>query len=381
METEKLRVVIVGLGHLHPRGYMTLFENCPMTEVVAAFDQDQALLNPFCRDFGIRGYTDFQELLERETVQIAAVFLPHCECADAAIRCADRGIHLLVEKPIAKTVGQVRAVAEAVKRNNVKITTGYCWRFHPVVRAMKDCVERGSIGSVVAVEARLAAGKVERYIAGHAQWMLEREKSGGGPMINLGVHWIDLLCHVLTDTIEEVCAVHSRTSERFDIEDTSVAMLKFGKGAVGVLSTSYVVPDCFPNGRDLYIGIKGTRGVLSYAPRYEGEQGSGSAGETDILELYSDSEQLAGSSARKFVFALDRVSGYSGYMGKAYLDDFVSAIVEDREPCITIRQAIDVLQVVEAVNRSDRERSWVKVLKEDLNLETARRQSGTEGKD
>jgi predicted dehydrogenase len=208
----------------------------------------------------------------------------------------------------------------------------------------------------------LAAGKVDRYIKGNSEWMLEKAKSGGGPMYNLGVHWIDLLCYLLKDNVEEVCAVHTKTSDTYDIEDTSIAMLKFGKGAVAALSTSYIVPDCFPNGRDLYVGIKGTKGVLSYSPRYEGEQGSSSAGQTDILELYSDSEELSGSSARKFVFDLDKVAGYSGYMGKAYLDDFVDSIIGDREPFITIDQAIDVLRVVDAIYRSHQRGSWVKVL-------------------
>ena len=361
MDTKTLKVAIIGLGHLHPKAYMPLFENCPHTEVVAAFDKDEILLNSFCKDFGIKGYTDLDVLLESEKINIAAVFLPHCDCADAAIQCADKGIHLLVEKPIARTADEVRVVAEAVKRNHVKMTTGYCWRYHPVIKAMKDCIEQGLIGSIVTVEARLAAGKVDRYIEGNAQWMLERAKSGGGPMVNLGVHWIDLLCYLLQDNIQQVCAVNTKTSDTYDIEDTTVALLKFGKGAVGVLSTSYIVPDCFPNGRDLYIGIKGTKGVLSYAPRYEGEQGSSGAGQTDILELYSDSEKLSGSSARKFVFDLDRVSGYSGYMGKAYVDDFVGSIIEGREPFITINQAIDVLDVVDAIYKSDQRRSWVKV--------------------
>lgn len=357
-----LKVAIIGLGHLHPRGYMTLFANCPKTEVVAAFDEDEVLLNSFCKDFGVEGYTDLVELLDSEEIDIGAVFLPHCDCADAATKCADRGIHLLVEKPIARTVDEVRVIAEAVKRNKVKITTGYCWRYHPVVKAMKDCIEQGLIGSIVTADARLAAGKLDRYIKGNSKWMLERAKSGGGPMYNLGVHWIDLLCYLLEDNVEEVCAVNTKTSDTYDVEDTSIAMLKFGKGAVAVLSTSYIVPDCFPNGRDLYVGIKGTKGVLSYSPRYEGEQGSSSAGQTDILELYSDSEKLSGSSARKFVFDLDKVSGYSGYMGKAYLDDFVDSIIEDREPSITINQAIDVLRVVDAIYRSDQRGSWVKVL-------------------
>jgi predicted dehydrogenase len=356
-----LRIAIVGLGHLHPRGYMTLFQNCPKTDVVAAFDRDEALLGGFCKDFGIRGYGDLNKLLLDERIDVAAVFLPHCDCAEAAVRCASRGVHLLMEKPIARTVSEVRTVAEAVREYGVKATTGYCWRYHPVVRTMKECIEQGLIGEIASVEARLAAGRVDRYVKGHAQWMLEKAKSGGGPMYNLGVHWIDLLMYLLQDDIREVCAVNSRTSERYDIEDSSVAMLRFAKGTVGMLSTSYVVPDCFPNGRDLYVGIKGTKGVLSYSPRYEGEQASGSSGQTDILELYSDSEKLAGASARKFVFELDRVSGYSGYMGKAYVEGFVDAIVEDREPFITIDQAIDVLGVVEAVYESDRRRSWVNV--------------------
>ena len=179
MDTKTLKVAIIGLGHLHPRGYMPLFENCPKTEVVAAFDKDEVLLNSFCKDFGIEGYTDLDKLLDSEKINIAAVFLPHCDCADAAIRCADKGIHLLVEKPIARTVDEVRVVAEAVKRNNVKITTGYCWRYHPVIKAMKDCIEQGLIGSIVTVEARLAAGKVDRYITGNSKWMLEKAKSGG----------------------------------------------------------------------------------------------------------------------------------------------------------------------------------------------------------
>ncbi len=361
MNSQALKVAIVGLGHLHPRGYMTLFESCPETEVVAAFDRDENLLNGFCGDYGVKGYTDLDALLGGEKIDLAAIFLPHCDCAEAAIRCAGRGIHLLVEKPIAPTADEVRAVADAVKKNHVKITTGYCWRYHPVVRAMKECIEGGFIGSIVSVEARLAAGRVERYLKGNAGWMLEKAKSGGGPMVNLGVHWIDLLCYLLKDRIEEVCAVNTRTSDAYDIEDTSVAMLRFGKGAVGCLSTSYVVPDCFPNGRDLFLGIKGTEGVLHFAPRYEGEQASGGAGETDVLELYSDSEKVAGSSSRKFVFELDRVSGYSGYMGKAYVEGFVDSILRDREPFITIQQAIEVLKVVEAVYRSDQRRSWVKV--------------------
>jgi predicted dehydrogenase len=255
----------------------------------------------------------------------------------------------------------VKRVVAAAKKNNVKLTTGYCWRYHPVIEEMKKLIAAGVIGDIVSIEARLAAGKVERYIVGNSEWVLQKAKSGGGPMYNLGVHWIDIMHYLLSSDITEVCAKNTKSSKAYDIEDSSAAILKFKNGAIGVLTTSYIVPACFPNGRDLYIGIKGTKGAMSYCPKYEGEQGSGSVSQTDILEVYSDSEKFAGSAARKISFQLDKVRGYSGYMGKAYIDGFVNSILKKTKPPITGDDGVAVLNVVEAIYKSDKENKWIKV--------------------
>ena len=362
MPAEKiLDVAIIGLGHLHPRTYMPLFENCKHTRVVAAFDKDPGLLEEFCNDFGLHGYQQLDTLLENEKPDLAAVFLPHNECAETAIKCAEKGIHLMVEKPLAISSQEAEAVKRAANANHVKVTTGYCWRYHPVIKKMKECLNHGYIGDVVSVEARLAAGRTDRYILGHSAWMLEKSKSGGGPLFNLGVHWIDILLYLLEDKISKVSAINTKTTDHYDIEDNSISMLQFRSGPVGVLSTSYIVPDCYPSGRDLYIGIKGTRGVLSFAPGYEGEQGTAGGAQTDVLELYSDSEKAAGASARRYSFTLDQTEGYSGYMGKAYVEGFIKAIIEDTRPFITVNQAIEVLKVVEAIYRSDEAGAWTDV--------------------
>jgi predicted dehydrogenase len=358
-----LNVAIVGLRHLHPRAYMPLFEDCRQTKVVCVCEQSPQLLEAFCKDFDIKGYSNPDEMLANEKIDIAAIFLPHCDCADAAIMCADKGIHLLIEKPIAQNAALVKKVVAAAEKNNVKLTTGYCWRYHPVIEEMKKIIDDGVLGDVVSVEARLAAGRVDRYIAGNSEWMLQKAKSGGGPMYNLGVHWIDIMRYLLGDDITEVCARNTKSSDSYDIEDSSAAMLKFKKGAIGVLTTSYIVPACFPNGRDLYIGIKGTKGAMSYCPKYEGEQGSGSAGQTDVLEVYSDSEKFSGSAARRISFQLEKVKGYSGYMGKAYVENFADAILKNKQPFITGEQAVSVLNAVEAIYKSDEQNKWIKVAK------------------
>jgi len=292
---------------------------------------------------------------------MAAIFLPHCDCLDAARKCAKKGVHLMIEKPIAQTSEQVREIAKITKEANVKITTGYCWRYHPVIKAAKELIEQGAIGKVVSVEARLAAGKVDRYVKGNASWMLEKAKSGGGPLYNLGVHWLDVLNHILSDKVTDVCALNTKVSTDYDIEDGTTAMLRFAGGATGVLQTSYIVPDCYPNGRDLYIGIKGTDGVINYAPGYEGESGTAGGSQTDVLEIYSDSPKLKGAAARKLVFNLDKTSGYSGFMGKIYIEDFAKAILNDTSPFITIEESIDVLDVVDAIYQSDAQGKWIKI--------------------
>ncbi|MFI4911624.1 MAG: Gfo/Idh/MocA family protein [Sedimentisphaeraceae bacterium JB056] len=363
MTDKKFKVAIIGLQHLHPENYMPHFVRCENTEVVAVCEQNKNLLIPFSERHGVAAYTDIDTLLDESRPDIAAIFLPHIDCEEAAIKCAQKGVHLMVEKPIAQTPAQVRNIAKAVEAAGVSITTGYCWRYHPVVKAIKKLISQGAIGQVVSVEARLAAGKVDRYINGNAEWMLQKDISGGGPLYNLGVHWLDLLNFVLEDKVTDVCAVNMNVCDKYDIEDGTVAMLKFAKGVVGILDTSYIVPDCYPNGRDLYIGIKGTNGVLSYAPGYEGEAGSGGAAQNDVLEIYSDSEKLAGSAARKMSFQLDRTPGYSGYMGRAYIEEFVDSLIKAQKPFITIEQAADVLDVVEAIYKSDSQGGWVKVLK------------------
>lgn len=360
-EKKIIRGAIIGLQHLHPHGYITLFQQCRDAKIVCAYDPDVRLVKAFCHEHVLQQYTDLDRMLAEQDLDLAVIFLPHSDSAEIAVKCARRNLHLMVEKPVSNTVEGVRQVAVAAAEHGVKLTTGYCWRYHPAVKAMKEIISEGLIGRLVSVEARLAAGRVDRYVAGNSAWMLEKEKSGGGPMYNLGVHWLDLISHVTGDSVSEVCAANLHSSDAYDIEDCSLVLMKFASGAAGTLTTSYIVPDSYPCGRDLYIGLRGTDGVLCYSPRYEGEQGG--AANTDTLELYSSSPKMAGSANRKYTFQLDSVAGYSGNMGLAYVKGFLDAIRQDRFPDIRANDAMSVLQVVEAIYASAEQKRWVEVVK------------------
>lgn len=355
MSKRVLNVGIVGLGHLHPRLYMPLFQMVPTTNVVAAAEGDAKLRDAFCADFGVSGYSTLKDMLAAEELDIAAIFLPHVDCPNAAVRCARKGVHLMVEKPMATNAAGASRIVKSARAAGVKLTTGYCWRFHPVAAECKRLIGSGVIGKVVSVEGRCAAGRISRYIEGHSPWMLQRAKSGGGPMFNLGVHWIDLFRWMLDDEVLEVSAQNVKINKRYDIEDNSFAHLRFSKGTIGALNISYTVPDSFPHGRDLYIAVRGTKGVLSWSPGYEGQ--------CDVLNVCSDDPSFASSPRRQQQFELAAVAGYSGVMGLEYIRNFAEAILKNDTLVITGDDGVAALKVVDACYKSAAAKRWVNVRK------------------
>ena len=350
---QPLKVAIVGLGHLHPRSYMPLFAAVPDFQVVAVAEPDAALREPFCRDFGLRGYAKLNALLKQEQPDIAALFLPHADCPAAAEQCAAAGAHLMVEKPMAASAAGAERIARAAQKAGVKLTTGYCWRLHPVAQEFKRMIASGVLGRIVGGEGRCAAGRLTRYIEGHSPWMLQRARSGGGPLFNLGVHWIDLFRWALADEVAAVSGRNVKVNTQYDIEDNSFAHLRFKQGAIIALDISYTVPNAFPYGRDLYLALRGTKGVMTWAPAYEGQK--------DVLFICSDDPACAGAPRRGREYELEPVKGYSGFMGLAYVRAFAEAIRQNKTPPITGADGVAALKVVEAVYRSAKTQRWVEL--------------------
>ena len=344
LPVKTLSVGILGLSHLHPRSYMPIFRAVPDFSVVAVAEGNAALLEGFAKDFQVRAYADWREMIDREKLDLAVLFLPHAECPEAAVACAARSANLLVEKPMAACSAGVRRMMEAAGKAGVLLSSPYVWRYHPVCRQMKRFIEEGALGRIVGCEGRCAAGHLRRYIDGNAGWMLEKARSGGGPMYNLGVHWIDLYRWLLGDEVVEVSGKNVKVNQEYDIEDNSFALLTFSRGTVVALDISYTVPDSYPYGRDLYLGLRGTGGVLSWAPSFEGVK--------ERLFVCSDSGEFAAAPRRHIDFELESHPGYTGILGVHFLTDLAASIRAGTPPAITGEDGLRALEVVEAVYES-----------------------------
>jgi len=341
---QPLSIAFLGLSHLHPRSYMPLFQAITGASVIAAADSNPSVLERFTKDFPMRSYADWGDLLERERLDLAAIFLPHADCPGAAVACAQRGVHVLVEKPMAASAEGVRRMIAAAGQAGVILSTPYVWRYHPVAQHMKRLIEQGVTGRIVGCEGRCAAGRLSRYREAGAGWILERARSGGGPMFNLGVHWIDLYRWLLADEVVEVIGKNVHVNPQYDIEDNSFALLTFSQGTVLALDISYTVPESYPFGRDLYLALRGATGVLCWSPSFEGVH--------ERLFVCSDTGEYSQASRQHLDFDLPRQAGYAGAMGHHFLSDLVESIRSGRPPAITGHDGLKALEVVEAIYQS-----------------------------
>jgi predicted dehydrogenase len=230
----------------------------------------------------------------------------------------------------------------AAASSGVGLSTPFCWRYHPAAVQIRDLVRGGALGRVIALEGRCAAGSPARYrVNGISPWLLSRERAGGGPMHNLGVHWIDLFRWILDDEVEAVTGMASHLQHQLEVEDSCFGLLRFRGGATAMLDISYSVPDSYPAGRDLFIGIRGTQGALSWSPAW--------GGTADEVFICSGGPEAADAPLRTLRIASRAVPGYGGVSGLAYLRELTAALADGRQPQVTGEDGLRALQVVEAV--------------------------------
>ena len=224
------------------------------------------------------------------------------------------------------------------------LSTPYVWRFHPVAQEMRRLVEEGVTGRIVGCEGRCAAGRLSRYIDGHAGWMLEKARSGGGPMFNLGVHWIDLYRWLLSDEVVEVIGKTVRVNQQYDIEDNSFAFLTFSRGTVLALDISYTVPDSYPFGRDLYLALRGTAACSPGARR---SRASKSACSCAAIRASTRSRRTS-----TWISNSRHSPATQASWGFASSSDLVESIRTGKPPAITGYDGLRALEVAEAIYQS-----------------------------
>ncbi len=247
------------------------------------------------------------------------ISLPHGLLAEAAIACAERGLHLLLEKPMGVTVEEADAVIAAARRHGARLMVNFVHRFRAEYRQAKAILDSGAIGRPVLILDSMAAGRGE--LPG---WVWDRRLAGGGMMLYNGIHCVDRLAWLAGSPIARIAGAVSTACYTVELEDNAVASLTFQNGVLGALVQHKSDAPTTLGGWETWIW--GTRGAVKVV------SGGG-------LEVASDKER-----ARLEVAADDRFLGA--------VTEFVAALREGRDPSPSGEDGRHALAAVWALYRA-----------------------------
>ena len=244
---------MLSVGHVHAPTYVHCLQNASDAEFLGLWDKDSALASKFARDFNCKLWEDREALIDAcDAVVIAGENLDHAELVEAA--CA-KGKAILCEKPLAATRDQSDRIEKAVNDSGAILMTAFPCPFSPAFESAVAKIKGGEIGKVLSVCAT-NHGKCP------GGWFVEKEKSGGGAMVDHVVHVANLLEILLGEQPTQVQAITGNNMNGHDWEDSAMLSLQYASGVFATLDSSWSRPDGYKTWGDVTMKIVGEKGVL-----------------------------------------------------------------------------------------------------------------------
>jgi predicted dehydrogenase len=229
----RIRVGILGFAHYHANFWSEVFRDSALAEFAGVWDHDAERGAASAEKYGVRFWPDLGELLEGcNAVAVTSETVHHAALIEQA---AARGRHVLCEKPLAATLEECDRIARAVAQSGITFMQSFPKRFDPVNHELRRMIREGELGRVWLVRVRHGHfhGLEPEFIR---QWYMDPALSGGGALLDEGVHAADLLRWLLGEP-ESVTATISNAALGLAVEDVAVAVFRFPDGALGELST------------------------------------------------------------------------------------------------------------------------------------------------
>ena len=243
MDTLRVGVIGLGMGRHHVEGYQTH----PQAEVVAIVDTDAARLEEIGNKYGIPGrYTSAEQMLGQEELDIVSIATPNVFHKPQAIAALEAGCHVLCEKPMAMSAQEAREMLAAARKADKRLMINFSYRFTEQSMALKQQVDAGVLGDIYYGR---SIWHRRRWTRNLDSWFGRKALSGGGPLIDLGVHRLDLALWlmgyprpvwILGGTYDPIGSALAREQgSGMDVEDLAVGLIRFDNGAMLSIEASW----------------------------------------------------------------------------------------------------------------------------------------------
>ena len=302
-----LKCGVIGAGILG-KVHLKACSQFPHAQPVAVCDIIDERAKDAAKEFGVEAYTDCTEMIGKADMDVIHVVTPDFAHRDPVVKSLQSGRHVLVEKPMATTLEDAKAIAEAAKMADGKLMVNFSNRWNVPHHNTKKAIDNGDLGQLKHAYARLSN---TTYVP--TQMLSWASKSS--PTMFLLPHMVDLVRWFFSAEADTVYAVKTEgvlKSMGVDTHDTMTALVTFDNGAVACFETSWILPESLPYVVDHYVKIIGSKGIT-----------------------YAD---LAERGLRKFgekaeyPHRTDTIYGYGRGFPYDSIYHFLECIIEDKEP-------------------------------------------------
>lgn len=315
-------------------------------KLVACLSRDKNKAINFAEKYKCYPYHSLEEFLLHQDLDIVTICTPSGAHLEPAVKAAEAGKHIIIEKPLEISLQRCDKIIKTCEENRVKLAGIFQSRFSPLCQIIKNAIEEERFGRLVLCDAYVKWQRSQDYYD-NCIWHGTLSLDGGGALINQSIHAIDLLSYFVGDVAELFAYIDTIGHCRIDVEDNAVVVLKFKRGALGVVEGSTSVYPGFLK----RLEISGTEGSVII--------------EEDILKVwdFKVKKKEDDSIIKKFMFQ-ENISGGGAsdpanisYLGhKKQFEDMVESIEHNHSPLVDGFEARKAVEIVLAAYQSAREK-------------------------
>jgi len=337
------RVAMIGVDYPHASAWresIGLMDNVELVAMANGPFDGQGSSGSAAPVIGAKGtkekpvptFDSIDELMAETEFDGAMVMLSNAAKPDVCVRLAEAKKHVFAEKPVARNATEMQRIVDAVKANGVAFSTGYTWRFHPIMTKVRDHIQNGDFGRVYAMQVRMLTSSIEDRGPDH--FLFSAEHSGSGMVGWLGCHPLDLMLFFIDRKVKSVTAKVGHIGEpKAEVEDGGTAVLEFEDGALATLMCGFYLKKFY--GDSLY-SIQGTTGWADWVTK-----------PCDLRYMFKSMDQPKTEN-----LDLPPIGGYGGQTALDLLNDWLDSGREGRQTQINEDNALRVLKTVDAIYES-----------------------------
>ena len=336
-----IKIGVIGLGNMGKLHVMNALHIDGVNVVAAADKIDRNRKS--VEKYHVKTYDDYTTMIDAEKLDAVIISLPNFLKKDAVDYAAENNLSIFLDKPMARNLVEAKEIVAKVKKENVRLLVGVNYRYYPCVEDLKKSFDSGKIGDPVIAEADLILnGPLSHGVVPVPvpEWWLNKETAGGGALLDLGYHLIDLLTWMLGDM--DVAYSDLRYTLHLPVEDASTVVLKSkSKDITCIVNAGWFSRSSFPD-FNFRVNIHGTAGYDSTDHYSPGD-----------LRIHAVKEGMRNIS-RRILRQKTQYLTYTYYYSSFYkiLNLFCDSLIHDIEMPVDLIKELDIIRIIDTIYKT-----------------------------